>query len=329
MYVARSFSFCVAMPKMIASLRRFGAASLQDQWQHFVGHCGNWHGTWQRYAVDAAGALLPEQRFRAACNPELAPNQRSVHHVNRYELGVPAPPGVPPDRLRIRDGVQEADFGTFDATNFRQPFGPASRAVYLTDSAVIASSSLRGDSPMIAAEFIAVAVGQDSPCAGEGARQRRRLVATWRKDSELETASLSTVTCISECEERRGVALQVEPSCAQKARHTAVGSNSGTLEVLSMWQNSRTVAGIDGTLLKKEKLQGTQVPLPDHTMEAGLCAWLPLALPLGHGRDLEIGMGWAVSDTTFVRVAAQYSDGEFARVVHERLVRDLNPGSDC
>lgn len=313
---------------MRSSLRRRGATVLQDQWQNFAGHCGNWHGTWQRYAVDTAGVLLPERSFRAACNPELAPDRRSVRHVNRYELGVPAPPGVPPDRLQIRDGAQEVSFGTFDASNFRQPFGPAARAVYLTDSAVVASSSLREDAPMIAAEFIAVAVSADSSHNERGARQRRRLVATWRKGSELATARLASVTCISEREEPRGAALQPEPPGTGEAAHAAVGTDAGMLQGFSMRQATRLVVGADGVQLTEEKLRGAQAPPPDQMLGAGLCAWLPLTLPLGPGCDLEMGLGWAVSDNSFLRVMALFSKGEFSQVLRERLVRRPDPEAE-
>ncbi|CAE7316377.1 unnamed protein product [Symbiodinium natans] len=164
------------------------AAATEVQWQHFLGLCGTWRGSWQRYAADAdSQALKPIRHFQAFCVPCAAEDGQSVHHVNRYP-----PSAAPPGGRRMASGLTEVDFGRFDPKSFLAPFGPQSQAVYGPGWAAIGPRALQG-SERVAVELVSMAQGSD---------QRRRLVGIWRQAEAV--ATLEAATLITEELQRTG-----------------------------------------------------------------------------------------------------------------------------
>lgn len=308
-----------------------GKACDEEQWRHFSGLCGSWHGKWHRYTVDAEGALRSTRCFRAVCNPEASADGRSVHHVNRYEPGA-EPPGAPPGRLV--GGLYEVDHGIYDAANFRAPFGPHSRAVYLAGGAVIASASLVAG-PMVAAELIAMLP------RGEGVRrQRRRLVATWRAEGEATEARLASVTCIAEVEEAKDdkegmLDAAMDPAgsgaAAEGPVHGRIMRGGSAVEQDDVgdcvsWHGSRIVVGADGTVVSETPHTsdcGRTLPMSKegYVLPDGVCAWLPSALQLKLEGQVTIGMGWHAAPDIVMRMAAVYSDCKFVHAVQDQFHR--------
>eukprot|EP00440_Ansanella_granifera_P029459 gb/GFBE01031996.1/.p1 GENE.gb/GFBE01031996.1/~~gb/GFBE01031996.1/.p1 ORF type:complete len:265 (+),score=38.21 gb/GFBE01031996.1/:1-795(+) len=176
---------------------------VKEQWQQYLGLCGIWQGTWQRFAADADGKLTPKDQFCAVCAPVPADDGESVHHTNRYPEAS-RPPGR---EAHLReDGLFEVDFGRFDKASFQFPFGPHSVAVYGPGCAVMAPAVLRTGQGVVALELISVARSR-----------RQRLVALWRSHEEsASVAALDSVTAISEALSESGTSQTAEQATGQE-----------------------------------------------------------------------------------------------------------------
>lgn len=173
----------MAMP--VRSFAKHEATSDEEQWTHYLGLCGSWTGTWQRYSADPQGALTEKANFCAICAPMVSADGQSVQHKNSYPAE--ALPAGKEARSR-EDGLSEVDYGIFTKANFQQPFGPQSTALYGPGFGVIAPASFSKCSTVAAVELISCFRGQ-----------RCRLVAMWRVGEESATvATLQSVTTVLE-----------------------------------------------------------------------------------------------------------------------------------
>jgi len=269
--------------------------ALQRQWGYFASLSGKWQGTWHRFSADELGALKSRQTFPGICHPKLSNDERSLHVVNQYPVGM-LPPGMPEGE--VVDGMHRVDFGVFDATNFQSPLGPQTRAIYFDGAGVVGSSKLTPTRGRIGVEFM-IASGDGDP----EPKQRRRLVALWQMTvtpGELKTVRLTSVTAI--VERRQPAQLSQWP---EKELRVADAS----------WHGERMVVTPDGS---ESQEKAPSPASPSHELPGGIVAWLPADLPDEPG-DLELAMGWQRPDGWIQRVAAVYRGGMMTSATHDDL----------
>jgi len=284
----------------------------EAQWQHYVGLCGNWRGKWHRYSLDPTdGKPVLGKTFQAYCNPTLDCDGQCVRHINRYEPGS-EPPGK---EGKIVDGFIELEMGSFTRSNYLAPFGPHSLALYLTDAAVVVSASLPSSSSMVAMEMVLATSGQP--------RQRRRMVAVWKVVEAADRADLASITLIEETEERKKEETEEEGIGREKSWKAVkvskvmrkTRSDTDIISRTSWHSACRTVTNVNGSATSES------CPLSlgavEFALAGGTYAWMPRKLPLQSSGQLEVAMGWSQEGGRFVRLAATYSDGEFASVVKD------------
>lgn len=298
---------------MKRSFRPFSAV-LERQWSFFQNHCGEWHGNWQRFGVDAGGMLSKAAHFEAVCKPTPSAGGTAVRWVNRYTPGFqpPRPAGV------LVDGMHEVDFGEFDRSNFQRPFGPHSAALYLPSSCVIGPASVAAAAK---AGMLAVELSITLPSDDGQPRHRRRLVAIWRggDGSGMQLSGVTSIAEVDRSEARGGTADHGARGATPPRVPDECAATGGTLP----HEGSPVRRVVSAEALRcggepTEFVAGARLP-PDYTLPGQMAAWLPGELSPECPETVQISFGWQWSAEESHRVTAVYDGGRFAGAYEEKL----------
>lgn len=285
-----------------------GSSMAHDaQWQHYASLSGNWDGVWTRHTVHSDSTFKLTQKFRGTCAAALAPDGMSVEHTNFYEPGYEPKTGL---ASQLDNGMYKVNFGTFDATNFRHPFGQHSLAIYSTLCAGIGPRYLKAGT--VAVELI-IASPDDQT---SGPQQRRRLVAMWQKEAAVhDEARLTSITAIAEVK-GKGELKEVnyfdkEPEFVTPLQNFHAESRS--------WHSNQTTTDING---RSEVSHGATMRdwgPPDFIMLGSIAAWLPRKVSTNSSGAFHASMGWQHSAHKVSRIHLSFEQGELASLGLEEL----------